>query len=360
MDFIFFVLLTVILVLLVLFKSEMRNRLGSLEKELAKLKGMLGTAAVPPSAVPAPKPIPVHKPAVIEEVKIIEPEVHVAPIIIQQKATPAPVFRTPTPPAEQKPGFFERHPDLEKFIGENLISKIGIAILVIAIGFFVKYAIDSDWIGPVGRVGIGLICGGILIGVAHYLRNSYKAFSSVLIGGGLAVFYFTISLAFHQFHLFSQTVSFIIMVVITVFAVVLSTLYDRQELAVIALIGGFTTPFIVSNGNNNYQALFIYLIVLNSGLLAIAYRKAWRLLNLLAFIFTSFLFILGRSRCRKMSRRAPTGVDLYSLQFFICSSLPLILPIISRNRKSSSHPILAFFWPTPAFILVWVCIALTG
>jgi uncharacterized membrane protein len=191
---------------------------------------------------------------------------------------------------ESKPGFFERNPDLEKFIGENLISKIGIAILVLAIGYFVKYAIDQDWIGPVGRVSIGIFAGAVLIGIAHKLRNAYRAFSSVLAGGGLAVFYFTITLAFHQFQLFNQTTAFIIMIVITIFAVVLALLYDKQELAVIALLGGFLAPFLVSTGQGNYKVLFIYLIVLNSGLLAIAYNKAWRLLNLLSFIFTTILF----------------------------------------------------------------------
>ena len=191
---------------------------------------------------------------------------------------------------EPKPSFFERNPDLEKFIGENLVSKIGIAILVLAIGFFVKFAIDNNWIGPVARVGIGLLAGGILVFLAHTLRKNYKAFSSVLVGGGLAVFYFTITLAYHQFHLFSQTIAFIIMIVITIFAVVLSILYDRQELAIIALVGGFTAPFLVSDGSGNYKALFTYLIVLNTGLLTIAYNKAWRLMNFLAFIFTIILF----------------------------------------------------------------------
>jgi len=194
------------------------------------------------------------------------------------------------PPPPPEPGFFERHPDLEKFIGENLVNKIGIAILVLAIGFFVKYAIDNNWIGPVGRVGIGILCGGILTGLAHRLRTNYKGFSSVLAGGGLAIFYFTIALAYHQFHLFNQLTSFIIMIVITVFAVVLSILYNRQELAVIALVGGFAAPFMVSNGSGDYQTLFAYLLVLNTGLLVIAYNKAWRLLNLLSFIFTLILF----------------------------------------------------------------------
>jgi len=190
----------------------------------------------------------------------------------------------------KKQTFFERHPDMEKFIGENLVNKIGIAILVLAIGFFVKYAIDQNWVGPVGRVAIGILCGSILIGIAHKMRNSYTSFSSVLAGGGLAVYYFTITLAYHQFQLFNQTTAFIIMVIITAFAVALSILYDKQELAVIALLGGFLAPFLVSNGSGNYQTLFIYLIVLNTGLLTIAYNKAWRLLNFLSFFFTIILF----------------------------------------------------------------------
>lgn len=201
-------------------------------------------------------------------------------------AAPKPACKQPT----AQPTFFERHPDMEKFIGENLINKIGIAILVLAIGFFVKYAIDQDWVGPIGRVAIGISCGGVLVVLAHRMRNSYKSFSSVLAGGGLAVFYFTIMLAYHQFNLFSQATAFIIMVVITIFAVLLALLYDKQELAVIALVGGFAAPFLVSDGSNNYKALFTYVIILNTGLLAIAYNKAWRLLNLLSFIFTVILF----------------------------------------------------------------------
>jgi uncharacterized membrane protein len=224
------------------------------------------------------------------EEKEKQEKIKAASLVTAAKPVPANTpIQSPPPP---KPGFFEKHPDLEKFIGENLVNKIGIAILVLAIGFFVKYAIDKNWIGEIGRVGIGMVCGGILTGLAHRLRTNYKAFSSVLVGGGLAVFYFTIALAYHQFHLFGQVPAFIIMIIITAFAVALALLYNRQELAVIALIGGFITPFLVSTGNDNYKTLFIYLLVLNTGLLIIAYNKAWRLLNILAFSFTSLLFVL--------------------------------------------------------------------
>jgi len=182
------------------------------------------------------------------------------------------------------------NPDLEKFIGENLINKIGIAILVLGISFFVKYAIDQNWINELGRVCIGLFCGALLTGVAHYLRNSYRSFSSVLAGGGIAVFYFTIAFAFHQYHLLSQTAAFLVMVIITGFAIALSLLYDKIELAVIALVGGFITPFLVSTGEGNYVVLFTYLVILNVGLLALSFFKRWFLINVLAFFFTELIF----------------------------------------------------------------------
>jgi len=321
MEYIIFALVVAILIILLTLKSDLTDRMYNLELNIQQLKKQLEkvSQAIPktphPSSVPSvpesAKVEPVKKSEneywesgfkVVEEQeknipnisKVNKPEeedfipnaVEKPSIIIPSTAPESPIYTYP----EEKPSFFDRNPDLEKFIGENLVSKIGIAILVLAIGYFVKFAIDNNWIGAVGRVGIGLLCGAILTGAAHKLQNSYKAFSSVLIGGGLAVFYFTITLAYQQFHLFNQTTAFIIMVVITAFAVSLSLLYDRQEVAIIALVGGFASPFLASNGSGDYKTLFIYLIILNSALLAIAFKKGWRLLNLLAFVFTIILY----------------------------------------------------------------------
>jgi len=204
--------------------------------------------------------------------------------------------------------------DLEKFIGENLLSKIGITVLVLGISFFVKYAIDQNWIKEGGRVIIGLIAGGILIGIAHRIRNSYRSFSSVLMGGGLTVFYFTIAFAFHQYHLISQTSGFIIMVIITVFAVVLSLYYDRLELAVLATIGGFITPFLVSTGQENYIALFTYLCILNSGLMVLAWFKRWPSINIIALFFTTIIY--GSWLVKKMWLDYPVVVPYKDAMLF--------------------------------------------
>ncbi len=358
MDVLAVLLLIIILIVILTFKSSLFYRLRVLEEEIARLRQHIlhPPAESKPVEQPAKPVAPAEtKPANYWETgfKKIEEDIPVIPQPIPEKqqeaSIPAPIEKKPietivlketitTAPKqvvpEPEPSFFERHPDIEKFIGENLINKIGIAILVLAIGFFVKYAIDKNWIGPLGRVAIGVLCGGILVGVAHRLRSNYKAFSSVLVGGGLAVFYFTIALAYHQFHLFSQATSFVIMIVITIFAVALSLLYNRQELAIIALVGGFVTPFLVSDGSNNYIVLFSYLLVLNTGLVIIAYNRAWRLLNILAFIFTvilfgSWAFTLSHNLLDNTYRNGLLFATAFYLLYFIIN----IANNIKENKK---------------------------
>jgi len=194
---------------------------------------------------------------------------------------------------KKKQTFLEKNPDIEKFIGENLINKIGIVILVLGIGFLVKYAIDKNWINEIGRVAIGILSATALIGLAHKLRKDYKPFSSVLIGGGLALLYFTVSLAFHTegYPLYQmQTATFIILIIITIFAVFLSITYNRIEIAILAILGGFSSPLMVSTGSGNYIILFSYLTILNVGMLILSYFKKWRLVNIVSFALTVLLF----------------------------------------------------------------------
>ncbi len=224
-------------------------------------------------------------------------QVHIPNLPIEEHPPELPPeIHTPEIPhieKEPKKTFFEKYPDLEKFIGENLINKIGIVILVLGLGYLVKYAIDKNWINEIARVAIGVLSAGGLIGIAHRLRKEYKPFSSVLIGGGLALLYFTITLAFHTegYPLYQQqTLSFIILIFITLFAVFLSISYNRIEIAILAIIGGFASPLLLSTGSGNYIVLFSYIMLLNVGMLVLSYYKKWRLVNIVAFGFTVLLF----------------------------------------------------------------------
>ena len=274
---------------------------GALKKETSGppltdefLKTKASPVASPPELAPDISSLKVPVPPVSEPVMA---STAVESTNIHEKvATPPPVLKpAPAPvPDVYKPTllekFLQNNPDIEKFIGENLINKIGIAILVLDIGYFVKFAIDQDCVSQIGRVFIGILAGGLLVGLAHRLQHTLPAFSSVLVGGGLSVLYFTIAIAFHEYQLFSQTAAFLIMVVITGFSILLSVSYNRVELAVLSLIGGFATPFMLSTGEGNYQVLFVYILILNIGILLLAYLKDWKIINWVAYVFTVILY----------------------------------------------------------------------
>jgi uncharacterized membrane protein len=247
-------------------------------------------------AVKEPEPIPQEietPPApVIKEESVVVPELSEITIAENQLVSEE-VFEEKTPrkvlqPVAEK--IVKPAKDWEKFIGENLINKIGIAILTLGIGVFVKYAIDKDWINEVGRVVIGFFAAALLLGIAHYMRKTYAAFSSVLVGGAIATMYFTVGIAFHEYKMFGQTQAFLLMCIITIFSVFISIAYNRIELAVIAQTGGFLTPFMVSTGEGNYIVLFSYLLILNLGLLVLAWYRNWRLVYIVSYVFTVLIF----------------------------------------------------------------------
>ena len=228
----------------------------------------------------------------------------------------------------------ERNPDLEKFIGENLLSKIGIVIFVIGMGFLVKLGIDSNVINEGMRVVIGVVIGGGMIGLAHYLRNSFAKFSSVLIGGALAVLYFTIALAFHEYELIPQMGAFGIMVFITAFAVLLSLRYDRKELAVLAIIGGFGTPFFVSTGSGSYLSLLTYILILDLGMLALVYFKKWNIINYIVYAFTYILYAgVFVTQYILEDKASAGGLFLFLTAFYLIFFLMSIIYNLKNARK---------------------------
>ena len=228
-------------------------------------------------------------------------------------------------PEKQVAAFVEPEPvvkkekrDFEKFIGENLLSKIGIATLVLGIAYFVKYAIDQNWINEIGRVAIGILLGGAVIAIAHKLKNAYRTFSSILVGGGISVLYITITIAFQDYHIFSQTLSFVLLIVVTIFSVFLSILYDRKELAIFSLLGGFAAPLLVSSGVGNYIVLFSYILILNTGILILSLRKQWKVVGMIAYLLTQLFYWSWLMRSFENEKLgAASFIFLFFVQFYL-------------------------------------------
>jgi uncharacterized membrane protein len=191
---------------------------------------------------------------------------------------------------EERAPRFKNRSELEKFIGENLISKIGIIVLIIGVGIGAKYAIDKGWITPLMRVIFGYAVGFSLLGFAVKLKPKYHNFSSVLLSGGMAIMYFITYFAYSLYELIPQSAAFALMVIFTVFTVAAAIIYSRQVIAHVGLVGAYAVPFLLSNNSGNYSFLFTYTALINVGILAVSIKKYWKPLSYTAFIFTWLTF----------------------------------------------------------------------
>ncbi|WP_291529639.1 DUF2339 domain-containing protein [Bacteroides sp. UBA939] len=266
---------------------------------------------------------------IVETVVDGKPEKQVATAKPEEKIILQPVV---------KPSAFtnkKRKVDYEKYIGENLFGKIGILVLVVGMGLFVKYAIDKNWINEVFRTVLGFVVGSGLLLLSQRLKGTYRTFSSLLAGGAFAIFYVTVSMAYHYYGLFSQTAAFIILVVLTVFMSLLAVFYNHRELAVIALVGGFISPFLVSNGAGNYLVLFTYLTILNMGMFGLSIYKKWGELPIICFTAT-YLIMLGYSLVTDLDS-AQSGqlvnLLLFATLFFLIFLLPIIIIVRTKGGK---------------------------
>ncbi len=271
-----------------------------------------------------PSPIPALKP---------QPELAPEPQIIATKkptVTPQPtVAATVAKPVHKKTPEESKPSALQTLLTENWLSKVGIITLVLGVAFFVKYAIDQDWINEIGRVGIGILAGVAILGVGHRLRKNYHLLSSLMVGGGIAVFYITIAIAFREYQLFGSAATFAILVAITAFAVCFALLYNRQELALFALLGGYASPLLASSGTGNYVVLFTFLLILNTGMLVVAMRKRWNIIGIISYICT-LGFVWGWLFSGFKEQYA--GATLFAVLFFVQFYLLALLEYFRAQR----------------------------
>lgn len=240
---------------------------------------------------------------------------------------------TPTPK--------KRHINYERVIGENLLGKIGVLILVIGVGLFVKYyALEREWFGEVARTVTGFLSGTLLLGLSFLLRKRYRAFGSLLAGGGFAIFYVTVAVAFHYYGLFSQRAAFISLTSFTALMALSAHLQGRRELAVTALAGGLISPFIISTGNDNYVGLFTYLAILDAGMLTLVLRRRWGELAIICFAGTWLTMLIYTLDCDVIDcpdhASLSVHLTLFALGFFLLFTLSAFAALRSNERSRIS------------------------
>jgi uncharacterized membrane protein len=227
---------------------------------------------------------------------------------------------------------------LEETIGKRWMTWAGALAIFIAAAFFLKHAFENQWLGPTGRVALGVVAGIAVLAFGDLcVRRGMRILGQGLIGGSLGILYVSLFAAFSLYQLVPQIPAFGFMALVTAAGMALAILHNALPLAFIAVLGGFITPLLASTGADSRDALFAYLTVLDLGVLGVAIFRRWRALDALAFLGTWIMFAGWFAKFYRPA--AMTPALLWIGCFFL---IFLIVPFVYQLRTRSAAQVESF------------------
>jgi uncharacterized membrane protein len=259
----------------------------------------------------------------------LPPQPAPAPVAPSQEAVPIPAAGAP--PRKEKPVRVKER-EWEQILGGSWLARIGVLALIIGAGFFLKFAFDNNWIGPTGRVILGIVAGLAMLGLGYYWRRRYPILTRVLSGGGIAILYLSIFASFAIYDLIHIYVAIAFLLLVSVASAALALYYDSMALAIIGIIGAFFAPFILgafgergtaAGGTAQAIQLLAYVIVVDIGALILSTFRNWRWFTLLALgcSLIAYGFWYGEFNREVGVATAEVGITIIFLIFVGATSL---------------------------------------
>jgi predicted membrane protein DUF2339 len=246
----------------------------------------------PPEPRPAPPPPPMPKPVVapptVASPPVTSPAVERPRVSVPPAPPVPPPAPPPAPPEEPPSGGFLSGFDWENLAGAKLFPIISGVALALAAIFFLGYSIEQGWLQPPVRVMIGIAVAVSLLVVCELkAARTYPVLANALDAAAIAILFASFFSAHALWDLIPASAAFGLLALVTALAVVLSIRRESLFIAVLGLLGGFSTPILLSTGENRPIPLFSYLLLLNVGLAWVAYKKRWPILTVLTLVFTT-------------------------------------------------------------------------
>ncbi len=225
--------------------------------------------------------------------------------------------------------------------GEGWLNKIGIGLLLFGVAFLFMFSIERGWITPPMRVGFGLAIGVALLVLGLRVYEDRRAFSQVLLGGGVGALYITGFAAFQLYELVTYPIVFAFMVAVTFLSCVLSLRQDEASLSIIGALGGLGPPFLLYNEAGTLGGLILYACLILAGTAGVYFYKGWVSLLTVSSVGGWLVFLAGYSS-NFFSPSAPFPGDRWALQLGVTFAWLLfwLIPLAPK--------VLRGFEPVPA------------
>lgn len=255
----------------------------------------------------------------------------------------------PPPPVVPGATAISSHREFEFRLGGKFFTAVGAVAVIFGIGFFLRYAFENNLITETMRVVLGLVAGTLMLGIGQFLKTKYFGYSQILSGTGLGILYLTLFAAFSYYSVLPFAAAFAGMAVVTALGASLAIRDNSLPLAGFALFGGFLTPFLIKSGMTSFHELFLYVALLDIGMLLIALNKNWRVLTLGCLFGTALVYVSWHIQSYA-ERLFPFASAYLSVFFLIFFGAVLTRLFLTRIRTDEND--FALFMFNPMFYFV--------
>jgi uncharacterized membrane protein len=278
-------------------------------------------------------------------------------------------------------------------VGQKWFLGIGVFVLLLAAGFFLKYAFDENWIGPAAQVTLGFLAGASCFVAGEVCRRrKLRGLDIALAAVGLGVLYLSIYAANQIYGLIPDLLTILLVLLVSAVGLAIASVWDSRLVAILAFLGGYLAPVLDTSDRSDHRLFFGCLAIINIASEGVAYLKRWTQLYFLgalfswilllifwgnirsesfldAFVFTQFLFLLY-SIVPFLRSFLPNNLDhipvtwLSALNGWLCvwksgdllhwEKSPLALVALVYGTTALSLALLYWRHRTPSTVLTWL------
>lgn len=213
---------------------------------------------------------------------------------VEYKASPTPTQTKKVENIPQKPGV------IESFFAENLIAKIGGIILFLWVLTFLIgiYSV----IGPVAKIVIWFIIGFSLFAAWVFLdKKWFENESRIVMGVAILVNYLVILWGRHFLGddsssdgtLLSSGITFIFLILNTLFAVVVSLVYSSRNLLIFAFAAAYINPLLIGSVSSDPYNLLSYTMIVTFGAMYMSFIRKEEVLFPVSFVLASIMILIA-------------------------------------------------------------------
>jgi len=230
------------------------------------------------------------------------------------------------------------------WVKTDWLMKLGAFLLLLAVAWFVNFAFVNNWVGPTGRIVLGMLVGALFCVFGYVQMPKYDIPGQVLSATGGVMMLVTLFAARHVYAMFTPLVTLFFMGAVIAVLAVLAVMRKKSAIAYLALLGGAIVPFLIDAPTTDYTGLVTYILLLNIGVFSVVAVRGWRHLVLAALGITVLYTVFS------FPHMPEATVWIYMTLFFSIFFASTISAILFHKQIALTD---LFVFPLNGLVLLW-------